>query len=955
MEKNRGDQPQGAKREATKKMVRSVMRHIGGRGFLPLFLLLLSPLVLSGAVAPRMAVEVQGDEVPSESKRKAQIRGTLKDGETGDAIIGAAVRLLGAKDSLLIKGTTSNTQGTFTLSDLEAGQYQLQITYVSYKTHTQSVTLRAGQQLRLREIVLQPDAQLIGEVTVTGQASSVTVKPDTIQFNSDAFRLRQGATVEELLRRIPGMEVSDEGQISYNGEAIERIELDGRNFFSGDPTMATRNLPSDMIKNVQVVDKKSDETRLTGMDNGEKIKVLNLVVKEEKKGGLIVNANAGYGTRGRYKADALLNLFSGDARYTLLGNLNNIDGVRRGRGDQVARRIGGNYDQKWGNKLHITAETFYSDNDDHRTGDQRVEQLLGSGRSNLQEEQYSNFGNNKQWGLNGRMEWTPWGEQTMILLEPDISYRRSSQQNASQYETHDEGATLINKGSSRDSSRSDQWDASGVLHFRHTFNEAGRNIYSRLWGGWEQTSGEGLQQSETLFGKVGRSEELDQQNRTENRSYRLGAHVAYLEPLTKQWALQLNYRIDLQERDNDRQAFNKDAEGAYTLLDEAYSRGTYNRNINQRLGLQLRYSFGKRNSLSVGFNANPTYTHTITSQGLVENFNRERTVWNYAPQVMLDFRPTDALFLFLRYNGRSDHPSMTQLNPATIQVSPLSRTTGNPDLLPSFVHRIRMHASFNRPKERQSFNVMGSYSYTKNAVIAAQRIDRESGKRETTYQNVDGNQMVWLGFMANVPIGGANSPWSSATFGNIMMSRNHTFVNEALNRSHLMAPRLSERISWRGKEWQVTAGVHGSMQRVDNSLSRELNRQTLDYSAFGEVVWTSPLGLSLTSRLSYQDAYGYDDGVKRDFWLLDASLSYAFLKGKRATIELSGYDLLQQRTSLTRRITESAITDTRVNGVMSYAMLTFSYRFNNMGGGGSAGAPSRMMPGGHRRGGGFRR
>ncbi|MDN4753218.1 TonB-dependent receptor [Porphyromonadaceae bacterium W3.11] len=858
------------------------------------------------------------------------IQGQLIDGDDEGAVIGATVRLLALPDSTVVKGMTSDMNGRFVFKDLKSGRYALRITSIGYDEWIQEVKL-SNKSLKLGKIKMEQSATFLNEVTVTGQASNVTLKQDTIQFNSDAFRVQKGANVEDLLRRIPGMEIDDNGNISYNGEDIERVELDGRNFFSGDPRMATRNLPSDMIQNVQVVDKKSDESRLTGMNDGEKTKVLNLVVKEDKKGGIIANANAGYGTEERYKTDALVNIFDKDARYTILGNINNIDGVRRGQGDRTTRRFGGNYDNKWGEKLHLTSELYYSDNDDKKYGDNRTEQLLGGVERNIENEVYDDFNNAKRANFNTRIEWTP-QEQTMFVIEPDLDWSRSEDRSASEFTTTNNDGDVINKGNALQTNLYSEYNASAVVHFRHTLNELGRNIYTRVWGNYTKGDGEGLNQSNTDFLMTGQKKVLDQRTNKDDENFYIGTNLAYLEPFNKHWALQLNYRVDYQKRDNEQMAYNKDGEDSYTILDEEYSRGTWNSNINHRFGVQMRYSFWGLSQLYVGMQANPTTTHTISKQGLTETFNQQRTVWNYSPSMILELKPNKAFSLNLRYMGRTRHPSMQQLNPATIVLSPLSQTKGNPDLLPSFVHSVWLSSFYNDVKTRRNFRINVAWNYTKDGVAAVQVFDKDTGARTTTYENVNGNQMVHGGFMVNTPLGGASSKFSSTTYGHVLYNKDIGFVNGVENTSHVFRPNLSERLSWRGDQIQATLGGSWGMQRVLNSFSEEQNRLTQDYNVFGEVIWELPWNLSVTSRLTYQDANGYDDGLKRDFWLWDASINWSFLKDKNASIELSGFDILRQRTSLQRRVTANAITDTKVNGVMSYMMLTFSYRFNNMGG-----------------------
>lgn len=860
------------------------------------------------------------------------IKGKVLERQSGETVIGAAVRVLAVSDSTFIKGVSTGTTGRFDINGIKDGKYILHVAFMGMQPIYRNITVN-GRDLGVGNIELEEAVTRLDAVEVVAQANPVTVKQDTIQFNAGAFKTRKGANLEELLRRIPGMEVDDDGRISYNGESIERIEMDGRDFFSNDPQMATRNLPSDMIKNLQVVDKKSEETRLTGMNDGDKVKVLNLQIKEDKKKGVIANATAGYGTKDRYRGNLMMNIFNKDARYTIIGELNNTDGIRRGRGDRVTRRIGTNYDDVFLDKtLKVTAEASYDSRDNVNSGRVRTEQLLGGENRNVENEQNYSFNRDQSAGANSRIEWNP-SEKTMLVFEPSVEYNWGKSNGNSSFATVNNLGDKINEGTSQTSSHNQGYDLNGVLHFSQTFNDLGRNLYTQIFTNYSNNRGNGYNNSVTRFFN-GRPEQLrDQYNDNFSNSFRIGSRVSYLEPFNERWALQFTYHVNYNKRESDQSTYNKDASGLYTLLDADYSRGSQNTSLTQSMQARLRYSFGKSN-ISAGFSANPTYTHTISTQGREVTFDKERTVWNFSPSLIMDIRLSDSLSFNLFYNGRTGQPSMEQLNPATIILSPLAQIKGNPDLLPSFSHNVRFNGSFNRRLARQTFSLNGGWSYTQSAVASKQTIDSATGMRMTTYENIDGNQNLRAGFMINTPIGGARSKWTSFTFGHIMYSKDKGFVNGELNTSDVWQPNLSQRISWNGSWLQATIGGFLGVQDVTNSFSTQLDRRTWDYNTYGEAIFTIPGNISLNTKLTYQDAKGYDDGIKRNFWLWDASISWSFLKGNNAMIELSAYDLLQQRTNFQRRITANSIVDREYSGITSYVMLSFTYRFNNMGGSG---------------------
>lgn len=859
------------------------------------------------------------------------IKGRVYERESEETVVGASVRLLQRADSLFVKGVTTSVSGDFVLSGVVPGKYILHIGFMGFEPLYKEIEV-IDKAVEIGKLYLSEAVTRLGVLEVMGQAPPMTVKPDTIQFNASAFRMRQGASLEELLRRIPGMEIDDDGQITYNGEVIERIEMDGRSFFGNDPQMATRNLPSDMIKNVQVVDKKSDESRLTGMNDGEEIKVLNLEIKEDKKRGLIANLSGGYGTEERYNGNALINLFNGDARYTIIGELNNIDGVRRGRGDEMTRRVGGNYDDSLlAGQLKVTAEGFYNSRDFVSHGTSHTTQLLGGDRSNREEQQYRNFNRTESANANARVEWIP-NEQTMWLFLPSIKWNWGRSDNRSSFESFNHLGELINKGESQVLDRSKGYDIEGSLHFRHTFNELGRNLYARLTYQFNGSESEGKHLSETQFVQQLSSTLRDQQQLSSERGASGRLRLAYLEPFTKLWALQMIYELSYARRESDKRAYNKGSDDSYSELDPLYSRGSRNEYLTQRIMARIRYTFGERSHFYVGMSLDPTYTHTVSSQGSEVTFDRERKVWIFSPTAILDYRPSKEMQLRIRYNGRTRQPSMSQLNPATVVLSPLAQVQGNPDLRPAFMHDVWGTFNLNRRVQRQNVNIMAGWDYTLNAVAPIETIDTSTGMRQTTYHNISGNQSLMAGFMLSSPIGGPSSKWQSFTYGRIRYSQEKSYVNDAQNRADVWRPMLSQRITWTSPWLQVTAGGWAMMQQIANSFATDRDSRTWDYNAYGEAVVTLPFDLSITTRLTYQDAVGYQDQLKRHFWLLDATLNWSFLKGKNATLQLSGYDLLRQRTTFSRQLTTNRIVDSQINSITSYVMLTLSYRFNNMGG-----------------------
>ncbi|MDO4695462.1 MAG: TonB-dependent receptor [Porphyromonas sp.] len=875
-----------------------------------------------------------------------ELIGTVSDAANGEAMPAVTVRLMNKGDGKLVKGTTTDGQGVFSLGQLSAGDYRLIITFVGYNNIEKALSLSKVRKVNLGRLKMTPDETTLKELQVTGRVRPIVLKQDTVEFNAAAFKVREGANIEELLKKLPGVEVDADGNISYNGEKIQKIEVDGRNFFSDDPKKTTRNLPSLMVDRVQVVDKQSDESILTGMDDGTRTKVLNLSIKPDMKKGFVANINGGYGTERRYTGDAMLNFFDKHSRYSLLGNFNNTEGILSGEGDRDTRRVGFNYETSLGKTFELTAEVGYDGENNDRSGSVMRENLLGQQKRNIYTEDYRDLTRNNRLSALSRMEWRP-DSMTTIFFTPEFSWSRGRTESTQAFETRSQDNVLINKGASLRTSNNDNIDGQMSLHLSRTLNSRGRHVYIGLEGSINQTEGSGSNILTTEFFREGKpSEKIDQSLNNSNKAGGFILRSSYIEPLSKYWAMQLVYRLEARHRDNRREAYNKDTNGQYTILDEVYTRGSTSTFRNHSVGINLRYKVD-RSHITFGIDARPSYAGTISTIGNREVFNKSRVVWNYAPSVRIEYRSSDSISFNLRYSGRTSHASMDQLNPAVVINSPLSKVTGNPDLLPSFSHSLRFMGNYNSPSKRRTFGIMGRASLTDNAIVDRRTIDPETGAVNTTFENVSGLVNVGLGMMASLPFG--RSPWSLSAFGRFGYERIKAYINDELNTANIFTPMIAPKLTWRGQDLSVSLGARGAWQMASNSVATNLDRRVIDHSLSNEINWSLPWSFELTSNLVYTHKSGYSGGLDKDIYLWDISLGKSFLRGNAATIEISVFDILGQRDPFSRMITSTSITDRTVNTIGTYGMLTFKYRFNSFGKGNepkSNSGFSRGRPGG---------
>ncbi|MCF0214190.1 MAG: TonB-dependent receptor, partial [Muribaculaceae bacterium] len=272
--------------------------------------------------------------------KASDIKGRITD-KSGEPMMQATVRLL-RPDSTFVSGTTSDVDGNYKFQGIRAGKYILETSYVGYEPSTQNITVASDKTLKVDPIEMAESSVMLKEVSVVGVKTPVKVMVDTVEFNADSYKTRPNAVVEDLLKRLPGVEVDADGKITANGKEITKILVDGKEFFSDDPKVASKNLPVELVDKLQVIDRKSDLARLTGVDDGEDETVINLSVKKGMKNGWFGTAEAGYGLNNRYSASFNVSRFNNDNQYTLLGNFNNINelGFTDGNGNRF-RRFGG--------------------------------------------------------------------------------------------------------------------------------------------------------------------------------------------------------------------------------------------------------------------------------------------------------------------------------------------------------------------------------------------------------------------------------------------------------------------------------------------------------------------------------------------------------------------------------------------------------------------------------------
>lgn len=902
-----------------------------------------------------------------------QLKGVVTDEATGETLIAASVRVLAASDSAVVNGMATNEEGIFVFPNLKKGKYIIEASYVGYRPAYNNVNL--DKSVDMGKIALAQDAIMLKETTVTGIKTPITVKEDTIEYNADSYRTAPNAVVEDLLKRLPGMEVGSDGKITSNGKTISKILVDGKEFFADDPTVASRNLPVNMVDKLQVVDRKSDLARITGVDDGEEETVINLTVKKGMQNGWFGTVEAGYGTDDRYKGNFNINRFWNGNQITFIGGLNNVNDLgfsdggagrfQRFGGDNgitKSQAFGINFNIGTSEKFRIGGNAMWS-RSDRFTQQRSNRQYLFEDSTSYENSNKTarDIGNNLRVDL--RMEWKPDSFNT-VDFRPQFSYNHANSWSVEDGLTLAGNAAMspVTESVNRQSSHGDSWNFGGRLIYNHQFRRRrGRSISMFVNYNFSNTRQKSETYSWNKFYLLNDSVDLyDQYLDNHTWSNNVSARVSWTEPIgdvKKGNFIEFAYRAQYRWNNADKLTYDHPVsfpdgyDNPVISSDLVFNQDLSNRFRNDFFNQDIRAGFKhvqKKSTLNVGISLVPSRSKSINLLDNAKNVP-ERWVWNVAPYLRYRWRPSNSHSLNIDYRGNSSQPSMTQLQPVEDKSNPLAVVKGNPDLNPSFTHnlRLRFH-NFNQEAQR-SIMTMFDASLVQNSIVSKTTFNSETGGRYTTYENVNG---VWSVRGMNM----VSFPFRNKlfTFNNfLMLDYNNSvgFNNGMRNRSGSFRANESFGIAFRPSRLELELRPRYGIQMVHNSLKNTAGQTVHSYGGSFNGTYISPIGITLNTDVTFTATSGYSAGYDEKKWMWNATLSYSFLKGEAATVSVKAYDLLRQNSNISRNITANYITDMAVNSLGRYFMVTFAYKFNTLGKGqqpGNSGFGGHQGPGGQR-------
>ena len=926
--------------------------------------------------------------VAANAQKQGTVTGKVVEATNQEGMIAASVQLYSLPDSVFKVGVATDTKGGFSLK-AAPGNYFARVSYLGYVAKDVNVKVAKGKTVELGTITLEQDAVSLKDALVTAEVPPVTASDDTLMFNTAAFRVPEGSMLEELIKKYPGVDIDENGTIKINGKTVNRILMKGKDFFGTDKDMALKNISVDAVDQVKFYDKKSDFSRITGIDDGEEETVLDLQMKKGVSDGFFSNTDVGYGTKDRYLFRNTTNYYNDVAQYTMVLAANNMNnqgfsdgrgrGFRGGGSGLVAPKQGG-FNFAYENKKieiggNVRANHRDTDSKNWSSSETFMPQI---GRNQFSNSRSTSFGRNSSFNADLRLEWRP-DTMTNIIFSPSVSYSTSDNwsQSASAtfnsdpfdiIETYGKSSygdvfealdsIAINSNRSESMSNNENFSTGGNLQVNRRLQKPGRNITFRASYSYSNSESKSFSTNNVKYyqaaaGSSGYDRKRYSTTPSTNWNYNL--RLSYTEPLMKNLFLQLNYSFSNSYNDSDRSTYIFDALTDYVMslnhnyllpglpadyeqyLSDSLSRYSTYRTQRHDVQVMFRYVTDKMN-LNAGVTYMPQHTEMAYQYFGVDTVLK-RDVYNISPNIRFRYRWSKQTSLNINYRGSTSQPSMTDLLDITDDSNPLNITKGNPGLKPSFSNNVMVHFNTYNVDAQRGFNVYASFNNTLNSISRKATYDETTGATTTQPDNINGNWRASGGFSFNSAIP-ANTKFTYSTFTDVSFNNSVSYIsmNRQSNsvKSKAKTLNLSERLAfnYRADNFDVSLNGYVRYSNSKTNVQPDNDMNVFDFSYGPSVNYTFPwYNIKLSTNLSMSSRRGYSNpDANTDELLWNAQLSASFLARNALTFSVQVYDILQQQSNISRTVTALSRRDSETNAIYNYIMFNVSYKFNSTGG-----------------------
>ncbi len=906
------------------------------------------------------------------------LRGSVNDATDNSALISAIVSVAPARDTTKVILVATDVDGKFQFDGLKKGTYQIKVSYIGYEPLVRYLRMDSTDK-NIGSLKMTSTSTTLKGVTVVEKVAHVEQKGDTSQYNASTFKTNPDATAEDLVTKMPGIS-SENGTVKAHGETVQKVLVDGKEYFGDDATTALKNMPAEVVDKVQVFDRMNDQSSFTGFDDGNSQKTLNITTKKGRNNGVFGKLYGGYGylTDSRYSAGGVLNWFNGDRRISLIGMSNDINqqnfasqdllgitgggsggrgGGGGGRGPGGGGRPGGgggdnsfavgqtggistthslglNYTDVWGKKknVKITGSYFFNLTDNVSSTSLTRKYFNSGDTATYYKEDNSTSSRNQNHRINLRLEYVI-DSMNSLIITPKLSYQQNTQQN------NIYGQNLLGLTDPISSTKSDYhasnsgYNISGDVLYQHKFPDRYKTFSIDIGTVINNKVGTSTQKAISIYSLLNDSVLLDQQTASSSKSYNINANVSFTEAAGKQGMVQFNYSpaYTWNMADKEADTLNRSV-NLYNLLDTSLSNKYNSDYMVQKAGFSYRFRNDKINMM-IGLNGQ--FAQLTGHNDFPLAYNTSKNFLNVLPMAMFNYKFKNQTNLRIFYRTSTTPPTIAQLQSVVDNSNPLLLSTGNPNLRQSFNNNVFIRYGFTDPKKGQSAFIFASVNNTIDYVANATLI---AGKDTT----INGDVLLRKGSQLTLPVN-INGNWAANMFltygqaisaikcnlninAGMSYSRVPSLVNNALNISNTYAPTagvtLSSNIS---ENIDFTIGYNGTYNIVENSLQTASNNNYYSHTANVKFNWQFWKGFVFNTSAQNVLYAGVSQGYNQNIILWNASLAYKFLKDKSLELKAGVNDILNQNSGISRTVNQTYIEDSRNQVLKRYLLVTVTY------------------------------
>ena len=891
--------------------------------------------------------------------------GTAKDTVNGLSLSNQTVYLLNAADSGIVAFTRIKKDGSFRFAGVDTGTFILKITAQGYADYMHAITIVIGSpdSLNVGAVYVYPRIDELKSFVLRKKLSLVTMNGDTTEFNVDSIHLQPNATVEDLLKHLPGMEVNQNGSITAQGQPVKKVLVDGNEFFGQDPTLATRNLYATMIDKIQLYDAKSKMATFSGVYDGQTTTTLNLKLKKDSKTGYFGKAEAAYGTDNFYENQAMYNRFDDNQKYAVYGiaantnrvelnsedqesytgssnlsgntGLDNWDGKYSGQGIPTVTTAGAHYDSKWdGNKQSVNGNyKFFDVGVTGESNTQSQQNLSGETINSVSTHGFNDKSLRNNVYLTYEMDPAPTSSVTIVLDGSAVDKTLGS---SNQSTSTRQGGPLLNSADRTLNSSGNNDNFNGQVTWLQKLNTEGRTLSLDAHINNYKSDYTGFLWSRDEFydsvGAVDSMELIDEYRIERNRSLILDSRVVYAEPIDQQKmsTIAVDYGIHLDNSNAGRQTFDRSAAGKYDSLDNPNSNTNNVTELTQRGGLSLTYRFRK-----ITFNGGCDLGVLSLNQNNTDAIGALRKNYaNWYPNAYVKYEFTKQKMVSLSYEGHANTPSAGQLNPVFINDDPLNVFTGNPGLRPSFGNGLNFLYRAYSMITNMSFIVHGGYSFTENPIVQSIQTD-STGKNIFQSQNAYGRTTSNLNssFLYSRKFSelGLSASLDGQFDQGIQLSYSNNVVNRTVGSTYQLGLGFSRFISEK-YDLSMSFREFYTTNRFSLQPGNAVNYWSSNARFHLEVYPTKRFTIHAECLYTFQQpSTAFTSSLRQ--YIVNCWVSEKMLPAKNLTVKIAANDLLNQNLGFNRYAMSNFISQSSYTTIGRYFMLSLTWNFKKFGNG----------------------